>query len=31
MTITTMLVIDEPRICTMEYSPVSAEVQVQCF
>lgn len=31
MTITTMSVIDEPRICTMEYAPVCAEVQVQCF
>jgi hypothetical protein len=31
MTITTMSVVDEPRICTMEYSPVCAEVQVQCF
>jgi hypothetical protein len=31
MTITTMSVIDEPRICTMDYTPVCAEVQVQCI
>jgi len=30
MTITTMSVVEEPRICTMEYAPVCAEVQVQC-
>lgn len=31
MTITTMsLPVEEPRMCTMEYAPVCAEVQVQC-
>ena len=30
MTITTMSVIEEPMMCTMEYAPVCAEVQVQC-
>jgi hypothetical protein len=31
MTITTMSVIEEPMMCTMEYAPVCAEVQVQCI
>ena len=28
---TATLWIEQPRICTMEYTPVCAEVQVQCF
>ncbi len=31
MTITTMSAVEEPRMCTMEYAPVCAEVQVQCI
>jgi hypothetical protein len=32
MTITTLsLPEEEPRMCTMEYAPVCAEVQVQCI
>lgn len=30
MKITTTSVIEEPRICTMEYTPVCAEVTLQC-
>ncbi|MCP4522833.1 MAG: hypothetical protein GY828_01305 [Candidatus Gracilibacteria bacterium] len=28
---TTSIEVDEPRMCTMEYAPVCAEVQVQCI
>ncbi len=30
MTTTTRSIVNEPRICTMEYAPVCTEVQVQC-
>ena len=31
MKITTTSVVEEPRICTMEYAPVCAEVTLQCI